>query len=212
MAFSKRWMPAFSSPRVTTRSCRRDRAPGRGRRHFCRAPPVAQSGGACRWRADTRSSNSRLAHHAEAAGDAATVAAVAPVAAAEAAGLGAHREAARHYRSALDFTSGLDVGERAQLFEKYAFELHLLGEVGEAIRAEEAALELRRRAGDRVAEGNCLRWISRLKYFSGDRVSADHFAREALSLLEAEEPGAELAMAYSNSASWRCWPSNRLKL
>ena len=149
-------------------------------------------------RADTRSSNSRLAHHAEAAGDAATVAAVAPVAAAEAAGLGAHREAARHYRSALDFTSGLDVGERAQLFEKYAFELHLLGEVGEAIRAQEAALELRRRAGDRVAEGNCLRWISRLKYFSGDRVSADHFAREALSLLEAEEPGAELAMAYSN--------------
>ena len=43
----------------------------------------------------------RLAHHAEATGDAVAVAEFAPVAAAEAAARGAHREAAEQYRRAL---------------------------------------------------------------------------------------------------------------
>lgn len=149
-------------------------------------------------RGDPRSSNARLTHHAEAADDEAAVRAFAPLAAAEAAGLGAHREAARHYRNALRYASALGVGERARLFEKHAFELHLLGEVEEALRAQEAALKERRDAGERVAEGDCLRWMSRLSYLAGDRVSADRLAGEALSVLGSQDSGAELAMAYSN--------------
>jgi DNA-binding CsgD family transcriptional regulator/tetratricopeptide (TPR) repeat protein len=141
---------------------------------------------------------SRLVHHAQAAGETSSVAALAPVAAEVASLAGAHHEAARHYGMAITAVPNADTRMRAHLLEKYAFELHLVGKLDAALGAYESALEHNRIAKNRLAEGNNLRWMSRVNYLSGNRLLATQYARDALLVLEAETPGAELAMAYSN--------------
>ena len=54
--------------------------------------------------------------------------------------------------------------------------------------------------GDRVREGDSRRWLSRLAWFAADRVTAVREGHRAVELLEAEPPGRELAMAYSNAS------------
>ena len=76
----------------------------------------------------------RLAHHAEATGDADAVALFAPIAAAEAAGRGAHREAAAQYRRSLQFSSHLAIERRAELLEQGAHETYLTDQFDEASR------------------------------------------------------------------------------
>lgn len=149
-------------------------------------------------RSDANVAISRLVHHAEAAGENTSVSELAPMAAATASLAGAHREAAQHYNSALKVIADLNCLKHARLLEKYAFELHLIGKMDKAIDAYESACELNIKFGNRQAEGDNLRWISRVHYLSGNRILATKFAREALVVLETEEPGAELAMAYSN--------------
>src|SRR5439155_1741128 len=60
----------------------------------------------------------RLAHHAEAAGDADAVLRYAPAAAERAEAVGAHREAAAHYARVLRFGERLSPAERAEFLER----------------------------------------------------------------------------------------------
>lgn len=145
----------------------------------------------------------RLAHHAEGAGDADAVLAHAPAAAERAAALGAHREAAAQYARALRFADALAPEEVARLLERRAYECYLTEQIGEALVAREQALEAYRSAGDRIREGDQLRWISRLLWFLGRNPEAEEAARTALDLLRELPPGRELAMAYSNMAQLR---------
>jgi predicted ATPase/DNA-binding CsgD family transcriptional regulator len=140
----------------------------------------------------------RLAYHADQARDAQAVRDLAPAAAREAARIGAHREAASHYATALAHADGLTPSERAGLHEGNAFELYLIGRVAEAIEASMNALALRRACGDRAREGGALCFLSRLFCFAGNLISAERFARDAVDMLEAQPAGPDLAMAYSN--------------
>lgn len=140
----------------------------------------------------------RLLHHAVEAGAADAVRELAPLAAREAARLGAHREAAGYYEAALREAGGLSGEERSSLHERFAFECHLIGRLQEAIEAQGAARELYRAAGDRLREGDSFRWLSRFSYLAGERVAADRHAAEAVALLETASAGPELAMAWSN--------------
>ncbi|AMJ62295.1 ATP-binding protein [Bosea sp. PAMC 26642] len=140
----------------------------------------------------------QLVHHAREANDIAAVCELAPLAAEQAASVSAHREAVRHYEAALTHASSLDANVRADLYERYAFECHLIGEIARAIVAQKSALALRISSGDRAKEGDGRRWLSRLSYLAGNRIDADQFGQEALSLLEPLGPSPELAMAYSN--------------
>ena len=74
------------------------------------APPRAGRAGR---RAGRRPDLARLAHHAEAAGDAEAVLRYAPAAGERAAALGAHREAAAQFARALRFADGAAAGARA---------------------------------------------------------------------------------------------------
>jgi DNA-binding CsgD family transcriptional regulator/tetratricopeptide (TPR) repeat protein len=145
----------------------------------------------------------RLAHHAEAAGDAAAVLRFAPPAAARAASLGAHREAAAQYARALRFGDGLSSAERAELLERRSDSCLLADEYGEGIAALEEALELRRDAGDTLAEGNVLRRLSEFLWCPGRTAEAEGRARQAVELLQPLPPGRELGMAYAMLASTR---------
>jgi DNA-binding CsgD family transcriptional regulator/tetratricopeptide (TPR) repeat protein len=151
----------------------------------------------------------RLAHHAEAAGDEEAVLRHAPAAAERAAELGAHREAAAQFERALRFSGGLAAERRAHLLERRSYECYLTDRIAEAIDARRLALDEHRRAGDRVREGDAHRWLSRLVWFLGDNATAEDEARRSVELLQQQEPGRELAMAYSNMAHLRMLATDR---
>ena len=85
---------------------------------------------------------SRVAHHAEVAGEAESVLRYAPAAAARAASTGAHRESAAQYARALRFADRLPAVERGLLHELHSHETFLYGELDEAIASRKRALDL----------------------------------------------------------------------
>jgi DNA-binding CsgD family transcriptional regulator len=145
-------------------------------------------------------SAARLAHHADGARHAKEVLRYAPLAAAQAASVGAHREAASHYQTALRYAENLSTEKRAHLQELLSYECHLTGQNERAIEMQCSTLEFWRASGQRVQEGNSLRWLSRLNWYSGRRAEAYQFAAAAVAMLESLPPGPELAMAYCNRA------------
>lgn len=141
---------------------------------------------------------SRLAHHAAEAGDAARVLEWAPAAAAEAAALGAHREAARLYATALHFAESAEPALCAQLHESWSYEAGLAQSIDDAtIEARHRAIALWRSLGRADKVGLNLRWLSRLHWYRGDKAEADRYAEEAVDVLGALPESAELAMACS---------------
>ena len=144
----------------------------------------------------------RLAHHAEAAGDADAVMRFAPGAAAHAASLGAHREAAAQYARALRFGDRLEPEERAGFLNRRAVECYLTDENTEAIEAQRRALDLYRELGDRRMEGDALRSLSMFLWCPGRIAESEQAGREAVAVLEGLRPGRELAMAYGNLATF----------
>jgi DNA-binding CsgD family transcriptional regulator len=142
----------------------------------------------------------RLAHHADGARNAEAVMRYAPAAAAQAASLGAHREAASHCHLALRYSFDLAEDERAQLLETLAYECYLTSQHEHAIEAQLAALEIRRASGAKMAEAEALGWLSRLSWYAGQREEADRYSAESIAILESLPAGPALAMAYGNRA------------
>ncbi|MDG4826618.1 LuxR C-terminal-related transcriptional regulator [Asanoa sp. WMMD1127] len=140
----------------------------------------------------------RLAHHAEAAGDAEAVQRFAPMAAEQAALTGAHREAAAHYARALRFGAGLAWPDRADLLERRSQECYLTDQTDESINALQEAITVRRAGGDRRGEAAALSLLTRRLWCGGRADEATAAGHEAVRLLEALPPGRELALAYSN--------------
>jgi len=145
-------------------------------------------------------SAARIAHHADGARNAEEVRRFAPVAASQAALVGAHREAASHYELALRYAPDLAPVERAQLFEQLSYECHLTSRHERAVEARREALECWRALELRMKEGDSLRWLSRLSWYLGRREQAEQYGEDAIATLESLPPGAELAMAYGNRA------------
>src|SRR5215467_10444994 len=145
--------------------------------------------------------DARLAFHAEAAGDGRAALRYASAAARRAAALGSHREAAAQFERALRFAEEGDPAAAASLYDGFAYEVSLLDRWEEAAAARRRALTLWRDVGDRLREGDTLRWLaSSLCYLSqGDAAIAA--AQEAIALLGPLGPTAELAWAYATLAS-----------
>ena len=144
--------------------------------------------------------SSRLAHHAEHAGDTAAVLDHAPRAAREAAALGAHREAAQQYARAIRFAGGESEGARAALLDAYALEQQLTGRSDDAAEAWLEAAGLYRSVGDPLHEGVALAWMTRALIPIGRNAEAEAVSRSAIEILEAIGPGPELARAYAAQA------------
>jgi DNA-binding CsgD family transcriptional regulator len=150
---------------------------------------------------DGRRDLARLAHHAEAAGDSAAVLELAPAAGAQAAAVGAHREAAAQYARALRFAGSLPLDERAALLELRSFECYLTDQQHEAVAALEEALDCYRAIGDARREGVCLGALSARRWCGGDALGAEAATLEAIEVLEPLGPSAELARAYASASS-----------
>jgi DNA-binding CsgD family transcriptional regulator/tetratricopeptide (TPR) repeat protein len=143
----------------------------------------------------------RLAYHAEAAGDSEAVLRFAPAAARYAASIGAHREAAAQYARALRFGAGLSADARAALLEGHSYECYLTDQSEASIDALEQAVTLWRVSGDEVREGAARSQLARRLWCAGRSADAAKAGQEALRLLERQPPGRELALAYSSLAS-----------
>jgi DNA-binding CsgD family transcriptional regulator len=140
----------------------------------------------------------RLAHHAEAAGDSAAVLRFAPGAAEHAAATGAHREAAAQYARALRFAGARPPAERAALLESQSYECYLTDQMPDSVDALEAAIELRQAIGDHLGEAAALSSLSRRLWCGGFSDDSARAGEDAVRLLEELPPGPELALAYSN--------------
>jgi DNA-binding CsgD family transcriptional regulator len=148
--------------------------------------------------------STRLAHHAEAAGDADAVLRYAPTAGERAAALGAHREAAAQYARALRFGDRLSPAERADLLERRSLSCYVADQNDDAIAALEDAAECRRELGDRVGEAEALIKLSEILWCPGRTADCDRTARDAVALLEPLPPGPALARAYVNLGEICC--------
>jgi DNA-binding CsgD family transcriptional regulator len=142
----------------------------------------------------------RIVHHAAQAGDSDAIVRHGPAAARDAAGAGAHREAAAHYRLVLRHRERFPPAELAELLERYAVECYTIGTAEAAVAAQREAVGLRRSLGDQRALGADLRWLSRMAYWAGDRAAAEQAAGEAIAVLESAGDRRLLALALSNQS------------
>ena len=140
----------------------------------------------------------RLAYHADAAGDREAVLRYAPAAGSRAASLGAHREAAAQYASALRFADGVSPTTLGDLLDQRAYSCYLTGQFADAMETQERAVECHRSLGNHLKEGDALRSLSRLIRYVGRTEQAADVGRQAVAVLEQLPAGHELAMAYCN--------------
>jgi DNA-binding CsgD family transcriptional regulator/tetratricopeptide (TPR) repeat protein len=138
----------------------------------------------------------RLAHHADAAGDAGAVLRFGPEAARRASALGAHRESAAQYARALRFAGKLPPEQRAALLERRAYECMVTDQTDGSIEAASRAITLWHDLGDVRREAVGLDLLSQVLWCPGRVAESAEAAREAVAVLEGLEPGRELAMAY----------------
>ncbi len=142
----------------------------------------------------------RLAHHADAAEDDDAVLRFAPAAAARASKLGAHREAAALYARALGVAAAAPVPVRARLLEGRAAECFFTTQFGAAVDAMREALDCYTELGDKLREGNALRWLSHLVWQTGVLGEAREIALRAVAVLEPLGPAWQLVTAYCQVA------------
>ena len=147
--------------------------------------------------------DARMAFHAEAADDRRAALGHASAAARRAAALASHREAAAQYARALRFADGTDPAAVAGLCDGFAYEASLLDRWQEAADARERALGLWRDVGDRLREGDTLRWLASSLCSLSRGAAGIAAGREAIELLEPLGPTGELAWAYATLAQMR---------
>lgn len=145
----------------------------------------------------------QLAHFAEGARDGEAVLEFGPAAAQAAAAVGAHRAAAAQYLRVLGFAGDRPPAERAQLYEAYAEECSIVDDLPEASRARREAIELRRRMGDRLKEGENLAELASPLVRGGQNAAAEDVSRRAIEVLESMPPTRQLAAAYRTQAHLR---------
>jgi DNA-binding CsgD family transcriptional regulator/tetratricopeptide (TPR) repeat protein len=145
--------------------------------------------------------DSRMAFHAEAAGDGPAVVRHASAAARRAAALASHREAAAQFERALRFADSADPRMLACLHEGFAHEASLLDRCQEAADALSRALALWREIGDRRREGDTLRLLGSSLGSLSRGEEGLMAVKAAVGLLEPLGQTAELAWAYASLAA-----------
>jgi DNA-binding CsgD family transcriptional regulator len=146
-----------------------------------------------------------LAFHADKAGDAGAVVRYAPQAAERAARLGAHGEAAELYALTLRYADAAPSEQKMIWLEQHAFSSYLSGLPDAAASSFRQAIRLRHNIGDRLGEGDNLRWLSSMLWPQGLTAEATKAGVASLRLLEDVEPCPQLAWSLLNMAQLAAW-------
>jgi DNA-binding CsgD family transcriptional regulator/tetratricopeptide (TPR) repeat protein len=147
--------------------------------------------------------DARLAFHAEGAGDGPAVLRYATAAARRAADLASHQEAAAQYQRAVRFAAAADTVTAAGLYGALAREASLVDRWADAEKAGGAALELWRRLGDPLREGDTLNQLSCVHERLCRGADALATAESAVAILRPLGASRELARAYGVLAAMR---------
>jgi DNA-binding CsgD family transcriptional regulator len=140
----------------------------------------------------------RIIHHAKNANENELVVRFAPLAAKQSAAVGAHQQASKLYLSAIEYYKGDDNNVLVSLYEAYAYECYLTSQVKEAIVYQEKALRIWTAECNDEQAGNCLRFLSRLWWFDGNRKLAEDYGYQAIEVLKDQASSKSKAMAFSN--------------
>lgn len=140
----------------------------------------------------------RIVHHAKNANAHDLVIKYAPLAARQAARVGAHIEASKLYRSAIECCQDKDKAMLVEFYELYTYECYLTNQIREAIIYQEKALTIWKEKKDVEKKGNSLRFLSRLLWFEGNNKKAENYGRRAIEVLEDQPASKAKAMAFSN--------------
>ena len=140
----------------------------------------------------------RILHYAKNANEKKLVVKYAPEVAAKASSIGAHKEASKLFRTAIEYCEGNDTSQLANLYEAYAYECYLSNQIKEAIVFTEKALNLWKGKNDVEKTGDSTRFLSTLWWFDGNRKNAINFARAAIEVLKNQPASPAKALAFSN--------------
>jgi DNA-binding CsgD family transcriptional regulator len=142
----------------------------------------------------------RIIHHAKNANEYQLVVKYAPLAASQAASVGAHIEACTLYLSAIEYYQGNDKGLLVQFYESYAYECYLTNQIKEAIIYIGKSLNLVTGTNDLEKMANCMRFLSRLWWLEGDRKKAEAYANDAIKVLTDHPVSRVKGMVFGNMA------------
>jgi DNA-binding CsgD family transcriptional regulator len=140
----------------------------------------------------------RIIHHAKNANEHELVVRFAPIAARQAAALGAHVEASKLYLSAIEYYQEEDKDGLAGFYAAFAYECYLTGRIQDAIVYQTRASTIWKEKGDIEKRGHTLWFLSRLWWFDGNRRQAETHAQQAIELLADRPSSSAKAMAFSN--------------
>ena len=139
----------------------------------------------------------RIIHHAKNANEYEIVVKYAPVAAKQAAALGAHVEACRLYFSAIEYYRGNDKDLLIQFYEGYAYECYLTNQTKEAIIYSSKSLEIWKEKNNAEKISSWQRLLSGM-WWNDNLKKAENFAMQAIEVLNNQPASKAKAMAYSN--------------
>lgn len=141
-----------------------------------------------------------LTFHADQAGDTDAVIRHGPAAAERASALGANRQAAELYALVLRHADSIPGEQKVMWVEKHAFSSYVSGLTETSAEWLREAIMLRHTLGDRLGEGDNLRWLSHMLYPLGRTTEAIEAGRAALRLLDDLGPTPQLGWALVNMA------------
>lgn len=127
---------------------------------------------------------SGLVHHAVEARDAENILRYTPTAAKRATDAGSHHQALKYYEAAMPYLDRLPVAERADLLERYAWELHIAHRLPEAVRVGQEAVNLFEDLDLPVAFADTLLRQARFYYLAGDTNAAVAGVERAVTVAE----------------------------
>jgi tetratricopeptide (TPR) repeat protein len=142
----------------------------------------------------------RLVHHAERSGRVDVLRVQGPPAAAEAARLGAHRQAAEVLRVLLEQVPDLAPREAADLWTRRAYSLYVVNQYEAALACAASAVTAAEQASDPSRIGDALLVLARVAYFARGVGPASDAAERAVRTLEGVDDPARLAVALTELA------------
>ncbi len=142
----------------------------------------------------------RLVHLARAAGDIDRLIELAPQAAAAAAAVGSHREAAAHYRTLEPHLDRLEPDIKGPILDSWATEERLIGNYDEMARIANLAVLHYRERGDSRLLSAALANAAYACEWRHQRAEAERLAGEAIEVLGPDAEGSDLVPAYEVSS------------
>jgi ATP/maltotriose-dependent transcriptional regulator MalT len=140
----------------------------------------------------------RIVHYAKNANENKLVVKYAPIAARQAACVGAHIEASKLFLTAIEYSDGNDEDQMVELYQSYAYECYLTNQTKDAIIYQGKAQKIWQKKNEVERAGHSLSFLSRLWWFDGNRQEAEKYGKQAIEILASQPASKAKAMAYSN--------------